>query len=53
MKTSGKILSLDLTKGNKQCIANFAENPIFVIEIYIPYDNSPLIKYSCPHTEKT
>ena len=29
MKTLGKILSLDLTKGNKQCIVTFAENPIF------------------------
>ena len=48
MKTSGKILSLDLTKGNKQCIVTFAENPIFSIEIYIPSDNSPLIKYPCP-----
>ena len=33
MKTSGKILSLDLTKGNKQCIVNFAENPIFKLKI--------------------
>ena len=48
MKTSGKILSLDLTKGNKQCIVTFAENPIFSIEIYILSDNSPLIKYPCP-----
>ena len=48
MKTLGKILSLDLTKGNKQCIVNFAENPIFSIEIYIPSDYSPLIKYPCP-----
>ena len=53
MKTSGKILSLDLTKGNKQCIVNFAENPIFSIEIYIPSDNSTLIKYPRPHTEMT
>ena len=52
MKTSGKILSLDLTKGIKQCIVNFAENPIYLIEIDIPSNKCPLIKYTCPQQRR-